>query len=177
VADRGLFGSDIPLWSLDVRELLLARGALDRVRLAHAEGRLARALPTPFFDHIGDVLERVERVEHASTGCGEWLLKLTALVHEERPARIAKVLEPSGLAVHTPFIAGILAAFGEVWRVRDADARAAFVRRHGPLLEPILRFEAAHEGHVTDAMAAVAACAGIADRVPVWSAALSPESR
>jgi hypothetical protein len=158
---------------LDVQALLAPPGALHRVRAAHADGRLARALPTPFFDHIGDVLLRVECIELGSTDRGTWLLKLTALVHEEPPDRIAAVLAPAGLEEHVPFVSAVIAAFGEVWRAHDGEAQIAFVRRHGSLLEPILQFEAAHEGRVTEAMSGVAARAGLADRVTVWSAALA----
>ena len=64
-----------------------------------------------------------------------WPLKLTALVHEEPPAHVSRVLARAGLGDQSPFVRAIVASFGELWKAgaaRRAPGLIADRRRSAP---------------------------------------------
>jgi len=157
-----------------VRRLLRQGRSLDALRRALARGALGGLAPPPALrSHIVAVYARVERAAGPASPAA-WPLKLTALVHEEPPARVGRVLARAGLAGQSRFVRGIVASFGEIWKARDGRALAAFARRHRRRLRPLLLFEVAHEGAATAAMRDVARRGGIERVLASWLARLAP---
>jgi hypothetical protein len=160
----------LPPTNLPLRDYLRGMGSLAFVRRAAAAGVLAEALPVRFFDHIGEVYARVERVIGADARA--WPLKLTALVHEERPDRLPALLRHAGLEDQAQFVVGIVNGFGAVWKADGEAALRHYVRVHRLHLEPLLLFELAHEGAPTDQMWRAARLAGLERILHRWTARL-----
>ena len=119
------------------------------------------------------VYARVERAAGPASPAA-WPLKLTALVHEQPPARVGRVLARAGLADQARLVRSIVASFGEIWKARDRRALATFARRHRHRLGPLLLFEVAHEGAATAAMREVARHGGLERLLTSWLARLAP---
>jgi hypothetical protein len=132
----------------------------------------ARALAVPFVPHLDEVYARLvhamgAREPHAAA------LHLAAVVHEQAPAQIVRALTRAGRGRAAPVVTAVVAGFGEVWKASDADALAAYVRRHRGHLRPLLLFEVAHEGGATPAMRAAARLGGLAGPMARWTARLA----
>jgi hypothetical protein len=133
---------------------------------------MARALAVPHGPHLDDVYARLActmgaREPHAAA------LRLAAVVHEQAPAQIVRALIRSGRPRVVPVVLAVVAGFGEVWKAPDANALAAYVRRHRGHLRPLLLFEVAHEGRATPAMWTAARLGGLAGPMARWTARLA----
>jgi hypothetical protein len=133
---------------------------------------LARALSVPYVPHLDEVYARLAcamgaREPHAAALC------LTAVVHEQAPAQIVRALIQAGRGRVVPVVSAVVAGFGEIWKAPDADALAAYVRRHRGHLRPLLLFEVAHEGRATPAMRAAARLGGLAGPMARWTTRLA----
>jgi hypothetical protein len=151
----------------------LARaGAVERLRPLRTA--LAAAELGEPAAHVDRVVARLEAVIDDADDAR--LLKLTALAHELRPARVGSVLMRAG--VEPPMAAAAerhVAAFwaADLWRDGSAGA-AAWLRRAGPAARQLLLFKVAHEGGVTAGMTAAAELAGLGEAVNRWRGRLSP---
>jgi hypothetical protein len=65
-------------------------------------------------------------------------------------------------------VAQLVADFGAIWKLGDADGLAAFVRERGGRVGPLLLFELAHEGSATEAMIDAARLGGIGEVFARW---------
>jgi hypothetical protein len=95
--------------------------------------------------HIKDVHARVCALVTPVGPLGR-VLRLTALLHEldhRRAYRAGRKLADPKLAKQA---AGLIARFGQGWRLEDHDDHMSFAARAGMLLRPYLLFELAHEG-------------------------------
>jgi hypothetical protein len=158
--------------NVSLRRLLSERGSYPIIAAAAASGELDH-FPVRLFDHIGDVYRRVEtaadddRVAIAQ-------LRLTALVHEERPESIPTLLESGDdVSDFVPTVVAVIDAFGRVWKVRTEDDLRAYVERNRTHLPSILLFELSHEGRPTAWMERAAAVGGLRDTFASWAARLS----
>jgi hypothetical protein len=132
----------------------------------------ARALAIPYVPHLDDVYARLVRAMGAREPHGA-ALRLAVVVHEQAPAQIVRALTRAGRGRMAPVVSAVVAGFGEVWKAPDAEALAAYVRRHRGHLRPLLLFEVAHEGRATPAMRAAARLGGLAGPMARWTTRLA----
>jgi hypothetical protein len=100
-------------------------------------------------------------------------LRLTALLHEAPPDRIAPLLAGTPLSRLAPTVAAVVAAFGDVWKIGPEAELAGYVAAHRPYLRPLLLFELAHEGRAIPRMEDAARRGGLARAFDTWTARLA----
>lgn len=161
----------------DLRLLLRPPRSLAAVHRAARSGDLDRLLGTTVTEHVLAVYDRVERASAGEPERDATALKLVALVHEEPPERMPRLLAAADLAGEAPFATAIVAAFGALWRAQDEAELARLAERRAATLRPLLLFEVAHEGDATPAMRDAARLGGFAGDVDLWLARIRSEAR
>jgi hypothetical protein len=160
---------------LSLRELLSRDGSYPTIAAAVASGRLP-AFDVALFDHVGDVYRRVEiavgpDVERAAE------LRLTALVHEESPDALPRLLRAAGVADLSPTVLAVTRGFGRIWKIEREDDLRSFVEAARPFLGEILLFELAHEGRPIPQMERAAEIGRIRVAFARWAERLARDTR
>src|SRR5262245_1515775 len=156
---------------LALRRLLSQPGSYPTIAAAVRSGQLPH-FPVALFEHVGDVYQRVEAAAEDDLVQIEEL-RLAALVHEEPPESLPKLLDLAGLSDFVPTVVAVVGAFGRIWKVKtDADLRR-YVEANRPCLPPILLFELAHEGHAIPAMERAAEVGGLRAAFECWAERLA----
>ena len=100
-------------------------------------------------------------------------MRLAVRLHEEAPERVATTLVHDGYADLAPLVTAVIAAFGQLWKLRSHEEALEYARAHAAYLEPLLLFELVHEGAPASWMRAIAALGGLEGRFEVWAARLA----
>ena len=124
------------------------------------------------FEHIGDVYRRVETAADPETTEAA-ALRLAALVHEEPPESLPKLLDSAGVRHLAPIVVAVIGGFGQIWKVRTEGDLRAYVEVNRPHLASILLFEVAHEGQSTPVMERAAELGGLRPALTCWAARLA----
>jgi len=141
------------------------------IAAAAASGQLPR-FPVTLFEHVGDVYRRVEIAagDDVAEVAG---LRLAALVHEESPESLPKILDEAGVSDLAPTVVAVTGAFGRIWKLRGRGELRAYVEANRPHLPVILLFEVAHEGRSTASMEDAAELTGLQRALRSWTARLA----
>jgi hypothetical protein len=124
------------------------------------------------FDHVGDVYRRVEAAADRDFDQIE-ALRLTALVHEEPPESLPRLLCSAGVSDLVPTAVAVTGAFGHIWRVRTEDDLRGYIEANRPRLPLVLLFELAHEGRSTIEMRRAAEVGGLRTAFECWERRLA----
>lgn len=155
----------------DLRQLISRPGSYSSIASAAAGSRLGK-FPVKLFEHIGEVYRRVETA--ADKDYAEIIaLRLTALVHEESPESLPKLLDTAGLSDVAPTVLAVMRAFGRIWKIGSDEQLRAYVAENQLRLASILLFEVAHEGQLTALMERAAVIGGLHSHLKLSTARLS----
>jgi hypothetical protein len=157
--------------SAKLRLLLVRCGSYPVIEVAAACGELHELLPVKLFEHIGIVYHRLERVADTHfPGIAE--LRFAVLLHEESPDSLPRLLATAGFSDFAPSVLGVVAGFGELWKVTADHEIADYVVAHRAHLASLLLFELAHEGRAISEMERVAELGGLDISFKRWATRL-----
>jgi hypothetical protein len=124
------------------------------------------------FGHIGDVYRRVEAAADPDFA-GIEALRLAALVHEEPPESLPKLLGSAGVLDLAPTVVAVTGGFGRIWKIRTEGDLRDYVEVNRPHLASILLFELAHEGRSIPEMEGAAEVGGLQATLTCWAERLA----
>jgi len=158
-----------------LRTLLSQPGSYPVIAAALASDQIPH-FPVTLLEHVGDVYQRVETAAGRDFDQIE-ALRLAALVHEEPPESLPRLLRSAGVSDLVPTAVAVTGAFGHIWKVRTEDDLRSYVESHGPRLPLVLLFELAHEGRSTPEMERAAAVGRLQSAFDCWAERLAPAPR
>lgn len=98
-------------------------------------------------------------------------------MHEMSLAEVEEALRRMAFGDVTRLVCDIIEGFDHIRKINDESQICEYVFRLQSHLEPLLRFEVAHEGAATDAMRVAARLGGCEENLELWLGRLASAQR